>query len=251
MERELPEVGELVVVTIFEVRNFGAKCRLESYEGVEGFIHIAEVATGWVKHIRDYIRVGQRTVCKVININQERGNVDLSLKRVNAHQKREKITEWKGEQKAEKLLEIVATSLKKTVNECEKEFANDLIEKYGTLYAAFEDASASDEWMPEVKAKWKSAFIRIAKENVISPTVSIGGNLEMYCLGSDGVERIKESLESGLLESVKIRYAGSPRYRISVTQADFKSAEEILKNSVQAILETSKKNQVVAEFSRD
>ncbi len=251
MNRNLPEVGDLVVVTIYEVKNFGAKCKLEGYDDVEGFIHIAEVATGWVKHIRDHIREGQRTVCKVININKERGNVDLSLKRVNAHQKRETITEWKGDQKAEKLLEIVANLLKKPIEECYKEFAADLVERYGTLYAAFEDASASEEWMPGVKGKWKTAFIKVARENVATPMVSIGGNLEMYCLSSDGIERIRETLESGTAEGVQIRYGGSPKYRIVVTKPDFKSAEDVLKNSVQNIMETSKKNTVVTEFLRD
>lgn len=77
MSRDLPEPGELVVVTIKEVKNFGATAKLEEYPGHEGFIHIAEVATGWVKHIRDYLREGQKTVCKVLSIDTNRGNVEL------------------------------------------------------------------------------------------------------------------------------------------------------------------------------
>ncbi|MGC8609053.1 MAG: S1 RNA-binding domain-containing protein, partial [Thermoplasmata archaeon] len=105
--KTLPEVGDLVVVKITQVKNFGAEVTLEEYPGVEGYIHISEVATGWVKHIRSYLREGQRTVCKVLNVNTERKNVDLSLKRVNSHQAREKISEWKNEQKADKLFEIL------------------------------------------------------------------------------------------------------------------------------------------------
>ena len=55
MKQSYPQVGDLVVVTITEVKNFGAKANLEEYRGKEGFIHIAEVATGWVES--NYARI--------------------------------------------------------------------------------------------------------------------------------------------------------------------------------------------------
>lgn len=250
MKKDLPDVGELVVVTIKEVKNFGATARLEEYPGKEGFIHIAEVATGWVKHIRDYLRENQKTVCKVLSVDPNRGNVELSLKRVNEHQKREKISEWKNEQKAQKLLELVAHQLKKSVDECEAEFADSLRERYGNLYSAFEDASASEDWLPDVKGKWKSTFVKIAKENVVLPYVKIGGTLEAYSLAPNGIELIRETLDTGQEASVNIQYAGAPRYRISVTDKDYKSAEDTLKRVVQRITDNAKKNGVYAEFNR-
>lgn len=250
MKKDLPDVGELVVVTIKDVKNFGATAKLEEYPGKEGFIHIAEVATGWVKHIRDYLREGQKTVCKVLSVDSNRGNVELSLKRVNEHQKREKISEWKNEQKATKLLELVAKNLKKTVEECETEFAGNLRERYGNLYSAFEDASASDDWLPDVKGKWKQVFVKIAKENVVLPYVKIGGTLEAYSLAPNGIDLVKSTLQTGEDGSVSIQYAGAPRYRVTVIDKDYKSAEDILKRVVQKIMDNAKRNGVVAEFTR-
>lgn len=250
MKRDLPEVGDLVVVTIKEVKGFGANVRLEEYPGKSGFIHIAEVATGWVKHIRDYLREGQKTVCKVLNVDTGRGHVDLSLKRVNAHQKREKIASWKNEQKAEKLLEIVAAQLDMKPAQCEKEFAGDLRERYGVLYDAFEDASASEEWLPEVEGNWKEVFQKIAKENVVLPYIKIGGYVEAYTLAPDGVELLKDVLSTAVEENVIIQYSGAPRYRITVTDKDYKSAEDVLKRAVQNIMDASKKKGVIAEFIR-
>ncbi len=250
MRKDLPESGDLVVVTIKDVKNFGANVRLDEYEGKEGFIHIAEVATGWVKHIRDHLREGQRTVCKVLNVDQERGYIDLSLKRVNDHQKREKISQWKNEQKSSKLLELAAEQLDKTVDECEEEFGSFLRKKYGTLYEAFEEAAAEEDWLPEKKGKWKQVIVQIAKENVVPPYVQIGGYIESYSLAPDGIDMIKESLLAGIAEGVEIQYAGAPRYRISVRDKDYKSAEDTLKKSIQAITDTSKKNNVVSEFTR-
>ncbi len=250
MRRDLPEVGDLVVVTIKEVKGFGANVKLEEYPGKEGFIHIAEVATGWVKHIRDYLREGQKTVCKVLNVDTGRGYVDLSLKRVNEHQKREKISSWKNEQKAEKLLEIVALQLKTPLEQAEREFAGELRAQYGSLYDAFEDASASEDWLPEVDEKWKEAFQKVAKENVVLPYIKIGGYVEAYSLAPNGVELLKEILTGAIQENVEIQYAGAPRYRLTVTDKDYKSAEDVLKKAVQNILDLSKKKGVTAEFVR-
>src|SRR3989454_845138 len=115
-EYEWPEEGELVVCTVNNVKNFGAFGTLDEYEGKEGFIHVAEVSSGWIKYIRDYVREGQKLVCKVLRVDREKGHIDLSLKAVNEHQKREKIQEWKNEQKAEKLLSIAAERLGKPVD---------------------------------------------------------------------------------------------------------------------------------------
>ena len=97
---DFPEEGELIIGTVQTVKNYGAFVILDEYENKEGFIHITEVATGWIKYIRDYIRERQKVVCKVLRVDKSKGHVDLSLKQVNEHQRREKIQDWKNEQKA-------------------------------------------------------------------------------------------------------------------------------------------------------
>ena len=251
MKKGLPEPGDLVVVTIKSVKNFGANAKLEEYPNCEGFVHIAEVATGWVRHIKDYLREGQKTVCKVLSVDSSRNYAELSLKRVNEHQKREKVSEWKNDQRADKLLEIVSKSLKKSVEASRKEFADDLANRFGSLYEAFEDASASaDEWLPDVQGKWKETFVKVAKENVVLPYLKIGGVVEAYSLESDGVERIRNTFKDSVEENVRIQYAGAPRYNIVVTEKDYKSAEDVLKRVVQKITDNSKKYNVVTEFTR-
>ncbi|MGF3554653.1 MAG: S1 RNA-binding domain-containing protein, partial [Thermoplasmatota archaeon] len=141
IKKNYPNVGDLVVGTVVKVQNFGAFVTLDEYPGKEGFIHIAEIATGWVKRIRNHIRERQKVVCKVMHVDKIKNHVDLSLKRVNEHQKREKIQEWKNSQKSEKLTEMLSKKLNKSVEKCYDEFGNDLIKKYGSLYAAFEEAA--------------------------------------------------------------------------------------------------------------
>jgi len=231
---EFPEEGELVVCTVQNVKNFGAFVTLDEYGAKEGFIHIRDVATGWVKYIRDYVREGQKIVCKVLGVDSSKGHIDLSLKSVNEHQKREKIQQWKNENKAEKLMEIVAERLGRQPAQLYEEFGYNLMDTFGSLFGAFEQVAAHPASLEEegFEGAWTEAFIEVAKENVTPSSVQIDGYLELTCPLPDGVDRIRDALTSGIVssqEKVKIQYIGAPRYRVVVSAPDYKVAEEELK----------------------
>lgn len=253
---EFPEEGELVICTVQNVKNFGAFVSLDEYEGKEGFIHIRDVATGWVKYIRDYVREGQKIVCKVLGVDSSKGHIDLSLKSVNDHQKREKIQQWKNENKAEKLLEIVGERLGKTVEECYDEFAYDLVEDFGTLYGAFEQCAATSEILDEedYEGEWKAIFVEVAEENVTPPYVQIDGYLELTCPSPNGVEVIRNALLSIIdssEENVSIQYIGAPRYRLVISASDYKIAEEELKVITNQIISEVEEGGGEASFHRE
>jgi translation initiation factor 2 subunit 1 len=141
MERSgWPDEGDNVVCSVKRVTDFGAFVELDEYGHREGLIHISDVASGWVKYIRDHVREGQKIVCKVLYVDTAKHHIDLSLKDVNEHQRREKIQEWKNEQKAEKWIEYVAKTTKISKEDLPK--LTDLFyEKFGSVYAAFQKSA--------------------------------------------------------------------------------------------------------------
>jgi translation initiation factor 2 subunit 1 len=251
-----PDEGELVVCTVKDVKGFGAFVTLNEYQNREGFIHVAEVATGWVKYIRDHVREGHKIVCKVLRVDQVKEHIDLSLKQVNEHARKEKIQEWKNEQRAEKLFEIVAQNLHRTVPDCFEEFGRALVERYGMLYPAFEECTVDPKALERegFKGAWTKAFSAVAQENIVPPRVAIQGYLELTCAARDGVQRIKEAL-SKAAESGKghviIQYLGAPRYRVLVNAQDYKAAEDRLKEAVDCAIETIKAGGGRGDFVRE
>ncbi len=253
---EFPEEGELVVCTVQNVKNFGAFVTLDEYGGKEGFIHVRDVATGWVKYIRDYIREGQKVVCKVLGVDSSKGHIDLSLKSVNEHQRREKVQQWKNETKAEKLLEIVATRLDKTLDQCWEEFGYELVDRFGTLYGAFESCAIDEGALEEAELSgdWTPAFMEVAKENVTPPFVQISGFLELRSPAPDGVDIIKSILKKGREsadEDLEIQYIGAPRYRLVMTAPDYKTAEEAMKLVTTLIITEIKESGGDGSFHRE
>jgi translation initiation factor 2 subunit 1 len=257
IKKEYPDEGELVVGTVVKVQNFGAFITLDEYPGKEGFIHIAEIATGWVKRIRNHIKEKQKVVCKVLHVDQSKQHVDLSLKRVNEHQRRDKVQEWKNRGKSEKLLEMVAKQIGKTAEQCHKEFATELIKKYGTLYAAFEEAAYDIETLTKdgFKGDWLKDFEEIAKSNITIPFVNIKGYLNVTSWLPDGVNHIRDALleaEKSEFEDVEIqvKYIGAPQYIITVKAPDYKVAEDEMKKAVEKIQGTIKQHKGECEFHR-
>lgn len=250
--QEYPEESDLVVCTVKSVRNFGAFVELEEYPGKEGFIHVAEIATGWVKRMSDYVRDGQRIVCKVMRVQESKGHIDLSLKKVNAHQKREKIQDWKNEQKATKLLEIVVDRIPIDMNEFRQKHTPKLLEEYGSLYVAFEEA-ASEEGLGKFKGKWVSEFEAVARENVTAPSATVDGVIELSCPGPDGIKCIKGALiaaEKHGKGGVTVQYMGAPKYRITATEAEYKAAEELIRSAAEQAIKQIEKDGGTGKFER-
>jgi len=240
--RGFPEDGELVVCTVKSVKNFGAFVTLDEYNEKEGFVHVRDVTTGWVKYIRDFIREGQKIVCKVLGVDSSKGHIDLSLKSVNEHQKREKIQQWKNEKKAEKLMEIVAERLSMPVDDAWLSFGNKVLETYETLYGAFEAVAASaDEFRSEFSGRWIDVFVEVANENVTLPYVQIEGILELRSSAPNGVDLIKNAMKKGEKaagdSNVVLQYVGAPRYRLLITADDYKEAEDIMKTVSSAVID--------------
>ena len=257
MIKELPEKGELVVCTVKKAKGFGAFVELDEYPDKRGFIHIKEVASGWVKNIRDYVREGQRIVCKVMDIDPSKGYVDLSLKRVNEHQRREKIQQWKNEQKAKKLFEILAEKIGKSEDECYQEFGYELITKFGSLYDAFEEVVRDKKALEKegFEGEWIDEFINLARDNIPVPNVEIEGYVEMTCPGSRGIEHIRKALEmmegkKGEVE-VKVKYISAPLYRVEAIAPDYKSAEKVLKEKISKGLDYITKHGGIGTFKRE
>lgn len=70
-------VGQIVSGTITKITTFGAFAQVD---GVEGLIHISELANKFVKHPQEIVKTGDVLNMKIINIDSEAHRIRLSLK---------------------------------------------------------------------------------------------------------------------------------------------------------------------------
>ena len=89
-----PEEDELVMCTVTKIFPHSVFVNLDEFDR-NGLIHISEVSPGRIRNIRDFVKQDKKVICKVLRINKERGHIDLSLRRVNDAQRRNKSDEIK------------------------------------------------------------------------------------------------------------------------------------------------------------
>ena len=230
-----PDEGELVVVTVKSVKQNGVYVDFDEFPGLEGFIFIGEIASGWVKNIRSIVRDGQRLICKVMRTRKDGSSLELSLKSVSEERKRERLQEWKNEQRSNQLFKILAEKV--GWDEATKDSnLEELVNAFGTLYSSFEEAATNETALTDAgfEGDWLKPFIEIAVENIIPPYVEIRGTFKLSINIPNGVSVIREALTSAESFSSEVDeitvscfYDGAPEYRIELKAPDFKTAEDL------------------------
>ncbi|MFC6874491.1 translation initiation factor IF-2 subunit alpha [Halobellus marinus] len=235
-----PESGELVVGEVDEITDFGVFVDLDEYENKRGLCHISEVASGWIKNVRDHVREGQTVVAKVLDVDESAQQIDLSIKDVNEHQRKEKIQEWKNQQKADNWMEIAFGE--DIDDERYSAIANAILADFETLYDGFETAAIhGTDALEDVDLDDEEvdAIVQTARQNVSVPYVNVTGYVDLRCPTGDGVDRIKEALQAAEGDDdevpeeidLEVTYVGAPEYRIRVQAPDYKTAEDALESA--------------------
>jgi len=230
--RGFPSQGENVVVTVIRITPYSALCKLEEYPGKEGMIHISEVSGKWVRDIRKFVKLNRTYVAKVLHVDEEKGHISLSLKRVRKTEKTRKMQDFRREEKAEKMLEKLAKEMKISLDDAYEKIGYELQEKFGDMFKAFEAAFESVEPLIRrgISKKWAQIIHKIAKENIKKKKVKIKAELNLKFFTGDGIIRIKKFLnELSNKYGVNVKYISAPRYSVEIESENPKLAEKELR----------------------
>ena len=72
------QVGQVVSGKVVQIKEYGAFVELEP--GLDGLVHISEVANKRVNDISEELTVGQTVEAKILDIDTERKRISLSIK---------------------------------------------------------------------------------------------------------------------------------------------------------------------------
>ncbi len=209
---ELPEIGEIVVATITKITDHGAYATLDEYNNIQGFLHASEVAHGWVRNINKFVKSGEKKVLLVKRIKEGREEIDLSLKQVSRDQQKKKFVDVKRFEKGKSIIKSVQEKAKLSSSDVEK-LEDKIFSKYDSVYDGVVDIATNG--------------------------IKVFGDLKLP----------KKTLD--VIEEVSMKIKGAPKYRITVTAADFKSAEKTLKPILEDIQKNIEKNKGSFKFTRE
>jgi translation initiation factor 2 subunit 1 len=243
-----PEVGDLVVASVTRVVDYGAYVKLDEYDGVEGLIHISEIASTYVKNIRVHVREGQKLVLKVLRVSPQRAQVDLSLRRVTGREKSEKMLEWKKVKKADSIIKGAAERLQVGEEDVSK-VKLIIFEKFDNPFDAFEEATDEGEEIFSklgISEDWAKALTEVARSKIRLEKAKVTGTVELTCTKTEGVEAIRQALRGAKKvkksrgTTIKIYTVGSPRYRLEVRSKEIMDAQATLNLAIDEALNAIK-----------
>ncbi len=250
--QDMPEVGELVLALVTSMSSHGAKVVLEEYNNMYGFLHVSEIATGWVKNVSRFVTVNQKVVLKVIRVDSARTEVDLSLRQVSGEDRKQKLLSMKRYDKSRSIFDTLQTKLKLTEDQ-KNEYLDKVEDQFGTVYSGLEDLIRdSDKAFNklDIPEKVVTELAGIAKNKISIPMVNVTGIIQVTTQDPDGINLIKNSMSQVLSnktgKKVEISYLGSPKYKITVYSEDYKSAEKKLSSALEKIKKSIGKK---ADFS--
>ncbi len=233
MALDFPESDEFVVCTVKKIMPYGAFCSLDEYGGMDSFLHVSQVSSGWIRNIREHLREGQKLVAKVITIDRDKGQVDLSLKQVTEADRKRKLANFQEEKKANKLIEVAAIRLKQPKANADKLVIEPLVKKFGSLSAGLAAIRETDFQEEIIPTAWADVLKEIVSKEMKARTVEVRKNLTISSSASDGINVVINALEeleklTDKKTSVHVHYLAAPNFFVQITSTDYKTAEKKL-----------------------
>jgi translation initiation factor 2 subunit 1 len=252
---EMPEQDELVLAIVKKIMPYGAFCALDEYGGREAFVHISEVAPRWIKNIHEFLHEGQKLVAKVYHIEADKGQIDLSLKRVTESEKKAKMEGSRREKRADKLFEVALKIAKST--KAEETAARQLLaSKHGSLIDAIEALSEKGEEALsglKIERGLAKALLEVASKSIKKARAELNSVITLTSYSSNGVGEIKSlfaSMKSPAGVESALLYLGAPKYQLRVVADDFKAAEKAMDGMVSQLQSEAKKCGASCEFAK-
>lgn len=253
VKQGIPEEGEIVLCTVTKVQYHSVFVSIDEY-GKQGMLHISEIAAGRIRNIRDYVKEGKVIVCTILRVDKERGHIDVSLRRVTDMQRQHKMMTLKQEQRAEKIIGVVAHDLKIDPKKVYQEITPQIFAKYDLLYPCFEEV-ANDRLAVKdlnVPQQYITPLDSAIRQRIKPPEVFLKGAFSILSYDSNGIEVVKQALHGiAKHKNVTLKYLGGGKYSLQVKGEDYKSAERLLKDLTTDTLAKLKKHTTTAEFIRE
>lgn len=243
---DIPEKNSLVLIEITKIAKHGLYCKLKEFEGITAYCHISEIAGTFIRNIRNHVKVGQNSVAKVLRVDYGTKQVDVSLKRVNDSHKREKLQEYKRQNAAIAIINLIAKKMSKSEDQIRDDIEPLFLNMFGNLYSGFEEVAATEGQIVEemdIADDLKEAIVAVAAMSIQISTVTVTSNLGVRSFAPDGVRHVRELLvaaeaTANQFEEVEseITTIGAPQYRVHLEGRSYDEVLEVL-DAIEAEME--------------
>ncbi|KAL1931189.1 hypothetical protein VTP01DRAFT_10326 [Rhizomucor pusillus] len=245
-ENELPKVDDVVMVNVRQIADMGAYVKLLEYGDREGMILLSELSRRRIRSVQKLIRVGRNEVVVVLRVDEEKGYIDLSKRRVTPEDIAKCEERFNKSKAVHSILRHVAEKHDVALKELYESIGWPLYRKFGHAYDAFKVAITDPNSVFEgldVKPEIMNELLANIRRRMTPQPVKIRAQLDLRCTGIDGVNAIKKALAAGEAESteqvpIKVTYLAAPFYVVTADALDKAAGFQVMEKAINAIKET-------------
>ena len=208
-ENVYPEIESVVMVNVRNIADMGAYVTLLEYNHIEGMILLSELSRRRIRSIHKLIRVNRNEVVMVLRVDQEKGYIDLSKRRVSAEDIIACEERYNKAKAVHGVLRHIAEKHRFYLQELYERIGWPLYKKYGHAYDAFklaiqaetDNSTKIDDPFLELDSKIPSTLIQEIKAYILRKLapqpIKIRSDIEVSCFSYEGIDAIREALIAG------------------------------------------------------
>jgi translation initiation factor 2 subunit 1 len=240
---KFPEADDLVIVQVKLVAEMGAYVSLLEYNNIEGMILLSELSRRRIRSINKLIRVGRTEIVVVMRVDQEKGYIDLSKRRVSPEDIAKCEEKYNKSKAVHSIMRHVSETCKIRLEELYAKFGWDLYTRFGHAYDAFKlmITDADRVLAPyELPAEVKETLLSNISRRLTPQPIKLRADLEVTCFQYQGIDAIKEALKAGEAIGteempIKIKLVAPPLYVMMTTSLDKEVGLQKLNEAVDVI----------------
>merc|ERR1711972_228617 len=262
------------VVQVLKIDDkIGAYVSLLEYDGKEGMINLGELSKKRIRSLAKILRIGSIEVCSVMSVDEEKGYINLSKKRVEPEDAPPKLEEFAKAKAVHGIMQHVAKTRDISVEDLCAKVTWPLHDDPGhsSAFDAFRkhieedvdvwkgiDFSQPGEDLTHLEDKIKEDIETHMKRRLIASTLRLQAKCEVSCSEYDGIDAIKDALREGFKASkedceVNIKLIAHPIFALSCICRDkevgVNTLNEALKLVEAAILDRNGTFSVISQPS--
>jgi len=246
-ENEFPELESLVMVNVRNIADMGVYVSLLEYKNIEGMILLSELSRRRIRSIHKLIRVGRNEVVMVLRVDQEKGYIDLSKRRVSPEDVAACEDKFKKANAVHGVLRHLADRRGLYLEELYQQVGWPLYRKYGHAYDAFKLALTEGETGVKdpfeelvIPEEIKTELKMYIRRRLAPKPVKIRADIEVSCFTYEGIDAIREALFAGIAcgsenTAIKVKLIAPPIYTISTMSLEKDAGIALLQKAIDTI----------------
>ncbi|KAG0638897.1 translation initiation factor 2, alpha subunit [Tuber brumale] len=242
-EEKYPELDSYVMVNVKQIAEMGAYVKLLEYDNIDGMILLSELSRRRIRSIQKLIRVGRNEVVVVLRVDEEKGYIDLSKRRVSAEDVIKCEERYNKSKMVHSILRHVAEKTREPIENLYEKIGWPLMKKYGHAVDAFKFSITNPDVWEGIQ--FPSEVVKTELQTYISKRLTpqptkVRADVEVTCFGYEGIDAVKDALRKAEAKNtvdtpVKVKLVSPPLYVLTSQCLDKNTGIQVLEEAITEI----------------